>query len=185
MKLDKLCRLAANRYARRCWWAEQEDLQQEARLAAITASRHFDPTVGVPIEAYVWRALMLSLARYLWAQSSPTSGGSQDPKALKRQTRAPVVDEEGDGLLIDHNPTPDELLDELRWHRAVQARLPQLVDKEEYALASQVIFEERKSADVAASAHVSTKRVYSAAGKLRTQASQDVELYSLLRTKNR
>lgn len=104
------------RYRRRCWWADAEDMRQEAAVAGLLAMRSWDPRVGVPWRAYLRRAVSRWLSGYLWRQSSPVSGTrGEEARGLHR---APLSD-----ALVDRQPRPDEALVEAEWVQAVQARL--------------------------------------------------------------
>ena len=44
----RVAEVAARRAKRKCWWADLDDLRQEAALAVHQAAGTFDPGVGVP-----------------------------------------------------------------------------------------------------------------------------------------
>jgi DNA-directed RNA polymerase specialized sigma24 family protein len=71
MRTDDIPMIAAKRYKRSCWWVDVEDLTQEAWTAVLRAKQTFDPAVGVPQDAYLWRAAVVHLKEYVWAQSAP------------------------------------------------------------------------------------------------------------------
>lgn len=178
--VHRICQAAAAHYARRCWWAEVDDLRQEAYLAALRAQRTFQANVGVVAEAYVWRAVVLALAKYLWNQSSPVSGGSQNPKLLKTQQRA-----SGDELdwLLSIAPPVDEQVDELRWREAVHARVDALLRTPEHVLAARVVVDEMQAADVARETGLPVLRIYKLSEHLRDRLARDPELYALIRSR--
>jgi DNA-directed RNA polymerase specialized sigma24 family protein len=73
-ELSRTIERIARRYAMLCWWAEFEDLHQEAWVAALRAKQTWDPDRGVPLAGYAGRAVALSLLNYLWAIRSPVTG---------------------------------------------------------------------------------------------------------------
>ena len=70
---------AVRRYRSRCFWISKEDeqdLAQEAHVAILSAKRTFAPEVGVPLAAYCWRAVMLTLRRWVLQHTSPVSASA-------------------------------------------------------------------------------------------------------------
>lgn len=86
---------AVKRYSRRCWWADQEEMKQEAWLVALSASRTFKAeTWGDSHVAglywYAWRAVVIQLRNYLWRQSAPVHAPQRKLPELAGVVRAPI-----------------------------------------------------------------------------------------------
>lgn len=71
--IDEVANKVAKIYARRCWWADFEDLRQEAYVAALEASATYTAEKG-EAKPYLWKACACTLAKYLWRESSPVKG---------------------------------------------------------------------------------------------------------------
>lgn len=89
-KVASVASKVAAQYARRCVWADQRDLEQEATIAALDARRTWDPERGVPFGAYAWRACTLHLGRWLLKASSPVSETWHNVANLKNVHHTPV-----------------------------------------------------------------------------------------------
>jgi DNA-directed RNA polymerase specialized sigma24 family protein len=170
--VDLIVRRVAARYARRCWWADRDDLAQSGWEAAILARGTFEPRVGVPEAGYVWRAVTFSMRRWLWKESSPVSGGMSDPWRLRVSRRADL-----DESLPCTTPTPEALLDELRWTERVRARA--LAVAEQDALALPVLLGEGTPREIASETGVPLRDVYAASARLRTSIVSDEALWLL------
>ncbi len=68
-QLEDVVKQVAARYQARCWWAEEAELLQQARCSALEAMGTWDPQVGVPLQAYVYRAVCIGLRKMLYPQS--------------------------------------------------------------------------------------------------------------------
>jgi DNA-directed RNA polymerase specialized sigma24 family protein len=177
----------ARRYAKRCWWAEVDDLSQTGWEAATSARASFDPSVGVPEAAYLWRAIVNSMRRYLWRESSPVSGGHSDPWRLRTQTRAPLPDGERDETgerrvapLVCKLPRPDALLAKKRWVLRVLERVSEVsesVPGNELAIA--VLLDEWRSREVAEEMSVAVHDVYTATARVRRGLANDDDVREL------
>lgn len=172
----------ASRYARKCWWAEKDDLEQVGRLAALRAGLTFDPHVGVPEGAYVQRAVTLSMRRWLWANSAPVSGGTADPwKDRAGLVRAPIESPEGDPLLPCRRPPPDALLSARSWVEEARERIAGLTDAEGCRLGLRVLLGERSASEVAREAGVPPKEVYQSTTEVRRRLQGSRALWAFLR----
>jgi Sigma-70 region 2 len=131
---DEVLRISsavARRYARRVFWADVEELTSEACVAVIEAHRTWDPEVGVPFDGYAARAAALRLRTALWRESSPVSGGMNDPRKNLRTRR----------VFLDDNPNPDSKdLD------CASAMDDSAIIPEDEALSRSPVHEERPSA---------------------------------------
>ncbi len=123
---------AARCYKRRCWWAEVEDLEQEAVRAQLEALPKFDPTYHIDQNAYLWIVALYSVRRFVLHASSPVSGSKHRPENMIGMHRA-ALEECADMGAFDH--TEDEVLRVLFAQR-VRARVCSLLEAEdaEFAL---------------------------------------------------
>lgn len=104
----KMAAQAAARYKARCWWADVDDMTQEAAEAILRARRTHDPRVGVPVGAYCWRAAMLTLRRWAWKASAPVSASAHKLTELRGLHRAAVPED------LPALGRPDQLVGEAR-----------------------------------------------------------------------
>jgi hypothetical protein len=181
-QIDKVVCSVAARYARRCWWVDKEDLQQVGWEAALKALRTWDPQVGVPAAAYLWRACSFAMRRYLWLESSPVSGGMNDPKRCRTQHRA-SLEHPAVVHLSDLTPPPDALLDEKRWTEEVLRGLIRLHDDDAVRTGMRVLFDEAPK-EVALDTGLERASVYRSAAKARNEVAFDQDLWALARRKD-
>lgn len=162
----------ARRYKRRCWWADIDDLTNEAAAAIVKALPNWDPEVGVPVEAYVWRAAAFACKHWLWKNTAPVNASSHSAKELKgihRVSLKAVHSQES-----DHDPHRDYT--DMEWRQRVKAHLEEIIASTPNGdLAAAVLLEERKPMDMEAD----TQRVYKAAAVLRNRLRQSYPLYKL------
>lgn len=117
----------ARRFARRCWWVDEDDLRQEGWRAALAALRRFDvdraPTGSV--KPFVRPAVQRYVVDYLLQNTSPVSARDYGPERrnLIGLSRAPV--ESADGP--DERTAEGEVIIE-RWRATVLVRLREVVD---------------------------------------------------------
>lgn len=121
-ELDAMALRVARRYQRRCWWADVEDLYQEAWLAISMARRSFDPEYGVPFIGYATRAAYRWLRGVLWKASAPVSGRCEQLRGLHR---APL--DELDGFIIEE--TPESLYAFSQWCERVREVTEEALDE--------------------------------------------------------
>lgn len=183
-RADQLATSAAKHYKRKCWWADFDDLKQVAALTIVQASKTYDPRVGVPEDAYCWRAIINRIQRHLWAASSPVSGGSHRPReSYKGLHRAPLPPEDMPAWATDvpsafrDHRTPESLVSDREWEMKVRARLvaisvPELVD---------AVLDETRVAEVAKKLSVSSTQVRFAVSVVQKRAAADPQLNALYR----
>lgn len=153
-EIDTLARNAARRARRGFPWAEQAELEQEARLFALGMLPGWDPAAG-PLAAYCWHACTAHLGTWLLQQSSPVSASATSTKRGRLKGMARVdVDENAAGA---GEPEADLRRSQVR--ALVTHALSSVPDAE---LAAQVLLEERTSAEVAQRTGVAVARVYRA-----------------------
>lgn len=165
----------ARRYARRVFWADEDDLRQEAYVIAIDARRRWDPTVGVPLSAYAWRACALGLRNYLWRQSAPVTETDHRLTTLRGVHRAEVNED------CWRAPSPDELLVAKRWHEDVQEQIAFVLKhgNVDTRLVLPVLIEERAPRHVAKELEVPVIRIYRSVRRARVLLSENALLHML------
>ena len=87
--------VSAASFAKRIWWTDREDLQQQGWLYAteiMNRQRTFDPSVGVPLFAYLKRAVSRLLYNYVCGLSAPVSAPRRNAGVPKGLQRAPADD---------------------------------------------------------------------------------------------
>lgn len=171
----RIARAVARRYAKRCWWADVDDMTSVASLAVLEASESWDPQVGIPREGYVARAAALQVRDFLWRQSSPVSGGLHNPRELIAGVHAAPLDED----LVEHDTDPGKKLDRLRWRLRVRDRLRKLAGRtRDGDLAAEVLVRGRTPVEVRKE---TGRDVYGAVHLVRRKAREDEPLYKLWR----
>lgn len=125
----------ARRYARRCWWVDEDDLRQEAWLVAHKIRPKYDAqrAPSGTVRPLVSRAASRALTRLLLFQSAPVSASDGKRYDLVGLHRAPLPQEgatgEGD-LRLKHVPAPlrvEETAERIaareQWNNRVLSRL--------------------------------------------------------------
>jgi len=172
---------AAKIYARRCWWAEEDDLRQEALAVAHASRRTFDERVGVPFSAYAWRACVLHLARYLWRNGAPVSAPDHRLRELRGAHRSSLSE------YVDLGPNVGALIDDHRWHLRVREQLTFLLQQHgegDARVASRTLLDEEKAAAVAADEGIPVTRVYRIAARAKRLLAANALLHELHTERN-
>lgn len=185
-------RRAARAYAAKCWWAEVEDLEQCAFVATTRAMETFDPKVGVPLDAYLYRAAVLAIKPYLLAQSAPVSAPRHRRDELKGLTRVSdsfmLNDGEGGqytldrptGVLTDDKEEPDVILSRESLVSAVRERLRTLLtDAKHTEIALPVLLDAENSHDVAHREGVDVRTIYLATLRAKRRIAGDPAMWRL------
>lgn len=178
-----LVTVAARRYARKCWWADPDDLRQVGHLAVVQARRTYDLRVGVTPVQYYWRAILFSMSRYLWKESAPVSGGGHRPElALKGCVRASLDDPAVGPRQVDAL-TPEDRVEDARWLARVQAQLGALAREDGAGGANvlAVLLEHAPAQELADVRGTRLHAIYRATSELRRRVSNDEALYELMR----
>jgi hypothetical protein len=174
---DRIVSKVAAAYARKCWWADPDDLVQVGREAALRAARTFDPRVGVPETAYLRRSVAFAIRGWLWHESAPVSGGTQDQR--RGLHRAPIEDEDGP-LIPCGVPSPEELAEEKRYIEALRARMEEACAYDPHARSGlRSLLRDVYPAESGESAHDG----YKARGAARRCLRDDPVLWRMLRRK--
>lgn len=153
-----VARKVAARYKARCWWADKDDLVQEATWAVLNAQQRFDPDKG-SWEGYAWRAAMQWLRGVVWKASAPVSASFHKLTELEGLVRAPV-----DDALHKVSPElpPDEAYENEAWRADVRGELRILVEDFAGPLRGAVLsvmLDEREHDDAAREFGLETKAV--------------------------
>ncbi len=97
----------ARRYAKRCTWAEERDLQQEAWLVLLEVRATFykvDPERSPDhFGAACWSAAMRHLSRYLWKRCTPFSIGDHSTDLMRG------VSKRGQGLVTAFSSSSEDV----------------------------------------------------------------------------
>lgn len=178
----RVARNAARHYARRVWWANEEDLVQEASAAALQATRPdgpFDHESGLPVGVYVWRACVLHLRAYLWRQSAPVSESRHKLPTLRGVHRSELTET---SAITDVDAL--SLLSEKEWTEEVRAQLNYLFDKDgDGALVSRVLLEEEKPEYVAHTAGIDVQDLYRKTKRAKRALTNNALLFHMMRNR--
>lgn len=204
-----VARQVSRAYARRVWWAEEDDLVQESWAVLLETDRKrvlHDDTY----RAYMYRVCAKHLSRYLWRQSSPvshsapeklvgtkrvslaadTNGGMEPPFANyitskgSRRAAQRVFAEDFEAKIL--RAEAELLITELRGK--LRSRVSRLCEKAVSTWHSQdalmggasVLVDGIKPTRAAQLACVDVTRVYRATTLLKAHAERDVETVELL-----
>ena len=176
----------AIRFKRKCWWADVEDMAQEARTACVAAVPNWDVAVGVPLEAYLWRVCVLSIRRFCWLESSPVTGGMHDPTKNRAGVRVTIAEDnpaEGQAygvVLMSEAAHLDNVVDDATWSARVTARLMELADDDEDLNGLHVILGKHPASQVAESLGVAEHSVRRGANRMRSRVERDDVLFHLM-----
>jgi len=171
---------AVRRYRSRCFWiskADEQDLAQEAQETILHAKRTFSPDVGVPLAAYCWRAVMLTLRRWALKNSSPVSASAGELYRLAGLFRAPLEELSNAAYPDDREST----LDAIRLAQLVHHRIHTV---ENGHLAFAVLLRGERSRDVARAERVPVRHVYDAGIAAHNAIWNDCAIWRLWRERN-
>jgi len=151
--MARIARDVSWKYARRVWWQDQQELEQQAWSVVLEVKQHYAPrnpsgTIDRDLfGATAYTAAMRQLSRWLWRESSPVSTVDHDVKNMAGVHRAPI-----DKLhRREFSPRdPEDLVDEKRLRKAIEARILELCGNTIYVRAAMlVLLENEKPAYVA------------------------------------
>jgi len=114
----------ADKLARRCWSVSRDDLRQEAEVAALHASRNFDPLKG-DLRGYLWRSVARHLTNFMWEAGSPVS--YKHRRSELREALAVGVD---NAVELPSDSSPVAEVGCARWRAAVAGRLTTIAEIE-------------------------------------------------------
>ena len=182
---------AAGRYKRRCWWANYEDMRQEAIVAQLeTIDRGtYDPSFGRPLAAYLWTVAMYAVQRLVHKASAPVST-SHRTRNLVGLYRAPTEMQGEDGssyqnpALNDAHTSSEEKATAQDRANRVRARVVELVGEQAAEFAFSVMTHEWRPSEVADEHGVNVKIVYAAQRRIANTLIEDRRLYDLWKESN-
>lgn len=170
---DALAGKAASRYWRANRWAEHAELKQVAWLALLEADRTFNAAVGVPWQAYGWRAAVLAVRDFVLRARCPVHTRAHAAAGAHDVPRGVTLGEEPPCSATQLDALASARLG-VRIAEAVYAEIAAHPDAE---LGVAVLFDEHAPADVAAANGVAVAKVYKAARQLRQALMFDARLY--------
>jgi hypothetical protein len=147
---EDLLRELSDRFAReilrKFWWAELEDIRQETARVMLDALRLFDERVGVPLEAYLWRAASKAVNRYVLGLSTPVSAPKDRLGELRSIRRTPL---DGIEMMVCKRPLPDDHLHRERVEHAMRKHVHRILGRIGAEIVMPVLTREEKSSTVA------------------------------------
>ena len=176
-ELLKLMRCAARRYKRKCWWADQRELEQQAALALVEAHRSYDPQTGIPFEGYAWRAVINQLHGAVLRESAPVSASAHKLPDLKGLFREAL--DEG---LVDPRADPYRVLAALQREARVRSALDEILSGErDHQIARDVLLREMEPREVARWRRVPVQRVYAVVRRVKNRIGKSYACWMLWR----
>lgn len=179
-------------YARKCWWSDAQDLEQEAMVECLRALRAFDPDLGTPVKSYLFTAARRAIVNYLLAQSSPVSARSGHRSVLVGLHAADLDLHAAEGEHatacrpeLHVSATADSDYDYARWRAAVATRIEAVIGRPCAELSIPVILGLARSSEVAEAMQVPVATVYSATARAKSAIGDDVVLWELWRWRER
>jgi len=136
VELARVVNNVVAKYAGRCWWADADELRQEAWIAAIESFRGWNPAKG-PIGPYAQVAVRRAVAAFLIHETSPVSASWHERHNLigvERASVEPRAEDKPQANWVDPAPLvapeetwADELLEDARWRVRILGRLLELL----------------------------------------------------------
>ena len=134
--MTRVARQVASAYAKRCWWAERDDLEQQCWTIVLEVRNFWaarDEAGNIDMRyfggtAYV--AAMRQMQRYLWRESALVSLSDHEcnHEVAGMLRRAPIENPEtGADWLVSETPTAHELLDVQEREVALRLRVVALM----------------------------------------------------------
>lgn len=171
-------------YSRKYFWADPSDLEQEAWVACLRASKTFKPELG-EARGYFYTAAKLALRPFVWRQRSLLSASSHDLSSLFGAMTC-SLDGEKVPELVQQDGCPDAALDQARWKLAIRQRLAAVLDKIDGGkLARALLVEDQKAKAIAIAFDVPVATVYAASRRAKKAVEADCELFQLWRRDER
>lgn len=167
-ELREVAKRVAMRYALRVWWADREEMEQEAWVAILEAARTWKPDGGASLRYYVERAAVLRVRRFLWKMSAPVSGPVRNPEKLRGLHRAP----------LEAAPeSPDDGIEEQMWWNQLTERMKEVIESGSHAvIVAKVLLEGVRPRHLAAETGVPVHRIWRYTSDARKRLKHDDEL---------
>lgn len=180
-EVKRAVEVTAAGYARRLWWVDRADLENQGWLFAaeiLNKQGTYDPSVGVPLFSYLKSALSRLVYNYVYAQSAPVSAPRRNAAKLRGLQRAPLEEAPEDTLDPEHELKGLFSSDERR--RRLETTLYALVGEETAERAiPYLIREEKEYPAAAARAGCSVAEVKEAVKVTRKAIANSPELWRL------
>ena len=155
LETQQAIKAICNNYSRIYWRLDRRDMEQEATMAALKAARTWSPTDGTPLHCYQARAAVLAVRRYCTKAVCPVSGCENIRDTLTiEELPLYAVEETADGFA-----SPEGHYYRNRLAAEIRRILYGLPDGR---LASLVLLDEYKPAEVAREERCKLRRVYRA-----------------------
>jgi hypothetical protein len=164
-------------YQRASWGRHDvRDLQNEAVVAVLEASRTYDPGVGVSFPFYARYAVGYRLKRWIWDTTLPVRAKTPGPRGSlqKKLTELGGVPLDEAHHPIDHR-TPEALLHEMDWLHKVRERLEKVLSPR----ARELVLEEKSYVEAALERGSSVRAGHDVTTHARRKLRQDRRLQSL------
>lgn len=167
--------------------AEQDDVIQEARVAALAAVHSWDASRGTEFGGYAWWAATRSVGRYLWRNAGPLSS-----EVSNRRSRQPLTivesleDGETGAVLAAPQDAPDVAVEGARIARAVREQvefvLRDAMGAKAAGLALRVLVREETPAEVHNATGVAVAKIYRLVQRAQSALESNALLYELWRS---
>lgn len=152
-QMARIAKDVAWKYARRCWWQDRQEIEQQAWTVVLEVKKHHAPRDAAGeidrniFGAIAYKAAMRQLSRWMWRESSPVSTTDHDVKNMGDAFRAPTTKLERAEF---SPPSPEDLVDEKRLLKALTKRVYELCGNTLYVRATMLILMEgEKPAEIA------------------------------------
>lgn len=169
--MQKVVDKVAHWYSARSWWADLNDLKQEAWVAVLESRRTYNPELGAE-EPHARKAAWYRVRDYLWTHSAPVTGRKHHGECLRGMHRAPLTS------LVRHtayDPMEDPEI-ELWWAEMSQIVRQVVRSGHNGEIAERVLIHREKPAAIAAALGCPIHRVHRASSDARKRVKNDMEL---------
>lgn len=167
-EMNQVATQVAAAYCRRCWWADSNDLIQEAWAHAIMpALRTYSPEHAGDdgLRGYIARACLHVMGKHIFRTRRPASCS----RSVMPSIRAVPIDEISS--MHDPAPLPDELVDRKRWVEDARRAIDRALSSTPNAsLAEDLIRKDVSAGDAADLYNLPRTRVY----RMRTRAAAEL-----------
>jgi DNA-directed RNA polymerase specialized sigma24 family protein len=117
--MQRVVRQVAGYYAKRVWWADKADLEQEAWVHVLEAASWYEGP-DAKFAGYIYSAASRNLSRYMRAQSAPVSGRDKKTEGMHRTEfdDQQAVTETPEHIIqnVEAQHQVKSIRVELRWH---------------------------------------------------------------------
>lgn len=181
---------AAMRYRRRVWWADVEEMVQEAIKEQYVAARTFDPRGRTNPDDYfgaaMYRIATIAIKNMLCKASAPVSALHR-PDNLKGLTSVGLMQPNESGIgererpELGHSSTPELHAAESQLSRFVRSRVVHLLGEDGAEFAMAMLTGEFTPAEVVEEHDIAPETVYTTIRRMKDTLSTDRVLYDIWR----